>query len=100
MNTTRSVAAMVCGVAGLFSAYATWAQTPDLPPLLQLHMKIPLGDVEGRIDHMAIDPSRNRLIVAELGNDSIGVVDLNERRVIQVIGGLKEPQGVAYVPSS
>jgi YVTN family beta-propeller protein len=100
MNPSRSVAAMVCGVAGLLSAYATWAQTPGSPLLLQLQMKIPLGDVKGRIDHMAIDPSRNRLFVAELGNDSIGVVDLNERRVIQVIGGLSEPQGVAYVASS
>lgn len=69
-------------------------------PALQLEAKISLGRVSGRIDHMAFDPTRNRLFVAELGNDSVGVVDLKERKVIKVIVGLKEPQDVGYVPSS
>jgi YVTN family beta-propeller protein len=67
---------------------------------MQLESKIPLGDVSGRIDHLAIDLSRRRLFVAELGNNTVGIVDLNERKVQHVITGLKEPQGVAYVPSS
>jgi hypothetical protein len=62
--------------------------------------KIPLGDVRGRIDHLAVDLKRNRLFVAELGNDTVGVVDLNEQKVQHVITGLKEPQGIGYVPSS
>src|SRR5262245_8495752 len=33
--------------------------------------KIPLGDVSGRIDHLAIDLARRRLFVAELGNDTV-----------------------------
>ena len=74
------------------------AQTEELP--LELEAKIPLGDVTGRIDHLAFDPKRHRLFVAELGNGSVGVVDLDNRKVIHVISGLKEPQGVAYVPSS
>jgi YVTN family beta-propeller protein len=40
------------------------------------------------------------LFVAELGNDSVGVVDLANRKLIQTIAGLKEPQGVAYEPST
>jgi len=76
-----------------------FSQTPS-PPLLQLETKIPLGDVKGRIDHMAIDLPRRRLFVAELGNDTVGVVDLNEQKVQHVITELKEPQGVGYVPSS
>jgi len=67
--------------------------------LLQLETTIQLGEVRGRIDHMAIDRGRNRLIVAELENDSVAIVDLNDRKVSRVISGLKEPQGVAYVPS-
>jgi YVTN family beta-propeller protein len=59
-----------------------------------------LGDVRGRIDHMAVDPKRQRLIVAELGNDTVSVVDLAKKSVIQRITGLKEPQGVGYEPSS
>src|SRR3954470_11980996 len=67
---------------------------------LQLEAKIPLGEVQGRIDHMAIDLARQRLFVAELGNDSVAVVDLGSRKVITTLGGLKEPQGVGYLPST
>jgi len=42
---------------------------------LTLERKIPLGDVAGRIDHLAVDLARRRLLVAELGNNSVGVVD-------------------------
>jgi YVTN family beta-propeller protein len=67
---------------------------------LQLEAKIPLGDVRGRIDHMAVDLKRQRLFVAELGNDSVGIVDLANRKVIGRIPGLKEPQGVGYEPTT
>lgn len=67
---------------------------------LQLEAKIFLGDVRGRIDHMAVDLKRHRLFVAELGNDSVGIVDLANRSVIRTIAGLNEPQGVGYEPST
>jgi DNA-binding beta-propeller fold protein YncE len=65
---------------------------------LVLETKIPLGDVSGRIDHLGIDVKRQRLFVAELGNNSLGVVDLAAGKVLRTIGGFREPQGVAYVP--
>src|SRR5262245_45718008 len=95
-----SVAAPACGLAGMLLICAALAQTPNAQPALQLETKIALGNVRGRIDHMAIDPMRKRLVVAELENNTAGVVDLNERRVIRTIDGLKEPQGVAYVTST
>lgn len=55
--------------------------------LLQLETKIPLGNVRGRIDHMAVDVKRQRIFVAELGNDAIGIVDLAQRRLIRTIAG-------------
>ncbi len=67
--------------------------------LLEVEARIPLGPVSGRIDHMAFDAGRGRLFVAELGNDSVGVVDLAARQVVHRIAGLKNPQGVGYVPS-
>jgi YVTN family beta-propeller protein len=67
---------------------------------LELEAKIPLGDVRGRIDHLAVDVNRQRLYVAELGNDSVGVVDLKARKTIQTLTGLKEPQGIGYEPAS
>src|SRR4029453_18442655 len=60
--------------------------------------KIPLGAVRGRIDHLAIDLARHRLFVAELGNGSLGVVDLSQGKLLRQIDGLAEPQGVAYYP--
>jgi len=68
--------------------------------LLLLDAKIPLGQVKGRIDHLAIDAARQRLYVAELGNDSVGVIDLRESKAVRTITGLREPQGIGYVPSS
>jgi YVTN family beta-propeller protein len=87
----------------LMGASAVAGQAPSQPAeimLLQLEAKIPLGDVRGRIDHMAIDLARQRLFVAELGNDSVSVVDLKDRKVLRRISGLKEPQGVGYVAST
>ena len=40
--------------AASFAPDRAFSQTAS-PSLLQLETKIPLGDVEGRIDHMAID---------------------------------------------
>ena len=72
----------------------------DAQAPLTLEAKIPLGEVNGRIDHLAIDLGRHRLFVAELGNDSVGVVDLDQRKIIHVIAGLKAPQGIAHEAST
>src|SRR5438132_9834289 len=71
------------------------AQTAGAP--LVLETKIALGEVSGRIDHLSIDLKRQRLFVAELGNNSLGVVDLAAGKVLQTITGLNAPQGVGYV---
>ena len=59
---------------------------------------IQLPNVEGRIDHMALDAQGGRLFVAALGNNTMEVIDLKAGKVTDEIKGLKEPQGVAYVP--
>jgi hypothetical protein len=84
---------MAAVLIGLLPAGSSLAL--DLQPLV-LEAKIPLGTVKGRIDHLAIDPQHQLLFVAELGNDSVAVVDLEGRDVAHRIGGLSEPQGVAY----
>jgi hypothetical protein len=91
---------MIAFTLGLLAAqeHAT-AQSPDTSGL-KLEAKIALGNVSGRIDHMAIDLARQRLFVAELGNNSVGIVDLNGHKVIRTLEGLKEPQGVAYLPAT
>jgi YVTN family beta-propeller protein len=84
---------------GALSVTGAVAQPAETFPL-HLEAKIPLGAVQGRIDHMAVDIKRQRLFVAELGNDTVGVVDLANHTLIQTIPGLKEPQGVGYEPST
>jgi YVTN family beta-propeller protein len=86
----------ICSAAvALLAAPAFAAGEP-----LALERKIPLGEVAGRIDHLAVDVAGHRLFVAELGNDSVGVVDLASGTVLRRIAGLREPQGVAFVPDS
>jgi YVTN family beta-propeller protein len=75
------------------------AQIAETSPLV-LENKIVLGEVRGRIDHMAFDPAGNRLFVAELENNSVGIIDLKERKVVHVISGLTEPQGIGYDQST
>jgi DNA-binding beta-propeller fold protein YncE len=96
MDPLRTIVAVLAGVVALANtASLASAQSTDTGPL-QLETKISLGDVRGRIDHMAVDLKRQRLFVAELGNDSVGIVDLPKRKLISRIPGLKEPQGVGY----
>jgi DNA-binding beta-propeller fold protein YncE len=83
---------MMAAVIGVLIPAASWAANPPLV----LEAKIPLGAVAGRIDHFAFDPDRQLLFVAELGNDSVGVVDLKERSVMHRLAGLSEPQGLAW----
>jgi hypothetical protein len=89
-------AASIIAMALLPALAANPAHAAD-PAHLVLEQKIPLGKVSGRIDHLALDPDRHRLFVAELGNNSVGVVDLDTGRLLRNLSGLKKPQGVAYV---
>jgi len=89
-----AIAITICG-----GCTAGQAAEDEANNLLVLESKVPLGNVRGRIDHLAVDLARNRLFVAELGNGSVGVVDLAAGKLLRRIGGFKEPQGVGYVPS-
>jgi DNA-binding beta-propeller fold protein YncE len=60
--------------------------------------EIVLDGVRGRIDHLAIDLPRHRLLVAELGNDTVDVLDLTKRVRATRLTGLAEPQGAGVAP--
>jgi hypothetical protein len=100
LHPLRTIVTVLAGLLALANtAGQASAQSADTSPL-QLEAKIPLGDVRGRIDHTAVDLKRQRLFVAELGNDTVGIVDLPNLKLIHRIDGLKEPQGVGYEPSN
>jgi hypothetical protein len=89
---------LILGLLGFLPGLAAAAPSAAAEAPLALEATIPLEDVGGRIDHMAIDLARRRLLVAELGHGSVDVIDLAGTRRIHQIAGLKEPQGLAYVP--
>ncbi len=94
---TMSVRALLVAAA-IMLPIAAEAQTTGT--VLELETKIVLGSVSGRIDHLAVDLKRQLLFVAELGNDTIGVVNLAARKTQSTLVGAKEPQGIAYEPST
>lgn len=64
---------------------------------LTLVRTIELSGVDGRIDHLALDSSTERLYVAALGNNTVEVLDLNAGTHLRSLPGFHEPQGIAVV---
>jgi DNA-binding beta-propeller fold protein YncE len=85
------------GFLTLGSAVSVQAQAPGL---LRLEKKIELPDVQGRIDHMSVDPKSGRLFMAALGNDTVEVIDIKAAKRAETIRGLAEPQGILIVPEA
>jgi DNA-binding beta-propeller fold protein YncE len=81
----------------LLVALAALAWGQAAPPL-RLEKTIELPDVQGRIDHLSIDLKGERLFVAALGNNTVEVIDIKGGKRAKTIAGLREPQGVRYVP--
>jgi DNA-binding beta-propeller fold protein YncE len=67
---------------------------------LKLIQTISLPNVNGIIDHMAIDTKNQKLFIAELENNSLDVIDLKASRRIHSVSnnGLGEPQSVIFIP--
>jgi hypothetical protein len=85
----------LCSVAILVGG--TTAAHGEAAPLRAAQV-IALPGVEKRIDHLAVDLIGHRVFVAALGNGTLEVLDLRTGKRIQSVPGLKEPQGVAYLP--
>jgi DNA-binding beta-propeller fold protein YncE len=69
-------------------------------PVLRLVQKISLTGVEGRIDHLAVDASGNRLFVCALGNNTLEIIDLRKGERVHSFAGLGSPQGVGYASAA
>src|SRR5262245_56335574 len=74
---------------------AEGAKTSAVPLALTTFIELP--EVEGRIDHMAVDLARARLFVASVGNDSVEVLDLAAGAHRRSLRGPGEPQGILYL---
>src|SRR6266700_6565104 len=64
---------------------------------LRLMRAIDLPHLDGRIGHLAFGPSRQRLFVAALGNNTVEVVEVKSGTPVKSLPGSREPQGIAVV---
>jgi len=85
----------------LLWGFAVSAQGQAAAPL-KLIQKIPMPNVQGRLDHFGVDPQRGRLFVAALGENqnTVEVVDLKSGKRVFSIPGQSKPQGLFYSPQS
>lgn len=81
----------------ILSGCLCMAQTSPVP---RLEKEIVLPNVEGRIDHLSVDLQGQRVFVSALGNDSVEMLDIARGQRVAEIKGLREPQGVLYVPAN
>ena len=84
---------------GCFALACTMMNAQE-PASLKLVQAIPLPEVKGRFDHLALDVAGRRLFVAALGNDTLEVLDLATGKRVHTITGLSKPQGVAFLTDS
>lgn len=93
MGNLRCVGVIVVGLI------ASAAFAADADPALRHVSVIPLPGVEGRFDHLAVDVDNQRLFVSAAGNGTVEVIDLRAGAPLRSLEGLKEPQGMVYLPS-
>src|SRR6267378_4998294 len=86
---------VIAALALLFSFSIASAESEVALKLVQT---IPLPEVDGRIDHFAIDVKGRRAFLAALAKNTIEVVDLRAGRVTRTLPGFAKPQGVLFVP--
>ncbi len=83
------IASILCCASSLASARTEIALT--------FVQSIPLPDIDGRIDHLAIDVKGRRAFLAALTMNTVEVVDLKAGRVTRSLSGFAKPQGVQFV---
>jgi DNA-binding beta-propeller fold protein YncE len=67
---------------------------------LKLDKVIPLPNIKGKIESIAINEDQQIVYLAILGNNSLIAVNLQTGQIIPAILELNEPQGVAYIPEN
>src|SRR5580700_8481005 len=72
----------------------------EFAPLVLVRI-IPMPDVQGRFDHMAVDNKTGRIFAAVYGDDSVQVLEVQRgRRVHSIRADFSKPQMVAYLPDA
>jgi WD40 repeat protein len=67
---------------------------------LSLKSRIPLPNVNGRMDHFSVDVKGQRLFSSALRNHTVEVLDVQSGRRVRTLSDLAEPQGLFYDAST
>lgn len=86
-------------VSKLFVGTDTGAPPPPLPAHTCAPGLLDTFTVQNEPRGLALDPTRQRLYVANFGSDSVSVVDTNNDNVLQTIPGVVSANGLAYDPT-
>lgn len=90
-------AAVLCAALSSLQLYGQVPATEQAAPLV-LTDAIPLEGIQGRFDHFAY--GRGRVFVSALGSNAVLVIDVGARTLGHTIGGVPDPQGVAFSPET
>ncbi|HXV42611.1 MAG TPA: beta-propeller fold lactonase family protein, partial [Anaerolineae bacterium] len=83
-------------VSKLFVGAGTGATPPPLPAHTCAPGLLDIFTVQNEPRGLALDPTRQRLYVANFGSDSVSVVDTGNDNVLQTIAGIASANGLAY----
>ena len=92
----RNVVALTVVLACAMSFAVNDASAQDS---LRLIRSIKLPHATSRLDHMTLDPKRQRLFISALGAFTMDVIDLQRGTVVHRIEQLNQPQQPVYIPS-
>ena len=81
----------------LLTAVSALSPLSAAEPTLVLIQTIDLKGKPGKLDHVALDSKRQRLLVANKANNTLDVVDLKTGKLLQQVPGQAGIQGLAYV---
>jgi DNA-binding beta-propeller fold protein YncE len=84
-------------VVSLVSALVITARGQGASPL-KLVQKVPMPNVQDRLDHLGVDVPGKRLFIAALGDkqNTVEVIDLKSNQRTASIPGQSKPQGIFY----
>ncbi len=92
----KKIAVLLMSLNAIFFANKISAQKKTTT--LNFIKAIPLPGVHGKFDHMAIDNKNKKMFLAAKGNNTVEVIDLNNRKVIHTIKDVSAPQGLLFMP--
>jgi DNA-binding beta-propeller fold protein YncE len=89
---------LIISIAGGASAFEISVPREDVEPAVRLVKKMSIGNIRGRLGHMAIDVDQNRLFVTAPDNNTVEVIDLNSGKPLNKMTLIESPESILYIP--